>query len=98
VARNIWWINHQRPLAERLMAGGPTSERYRDYLLQRYVDILQTYIVGQRWKETMEPQIENVTDWMLESVGRIHDAAWRDLDEYLFGKADRGNGAQRDGA
>jgi len=94
VARNIWWINHQRPLAERLMAGGPTSERYRDYLLQRYVDILQTYLVSQRWRETMEPQIENVTDWMLESIGRVHDAAWRDLDDYLFGKASRDNGTQ----
>lgn len=92
VARNLWWINHQRPLAERLMAGGPTSERYRDYLLQRYVDILQTYLVSQRWKETVTADIENVTDWMIESVGRIHDAAGRDLDDFLFGKAAVRNG------
>lgn len=92
VARNLWWINHQRPLAERLMAGGPTSERYRDYLLQRYVDILQTYLVSQRWKETVTADIDNVTDWMIESVGRIHDAAGRDLEDFLFGKTGGRNG------
>lgn len=89
VGRNLWWINHQRPLAERLMAGGPTSERYRDYLLQRYVDILQTYLVSQRWRETVTADVENVTDWMIEAVGRIHDAAGRDLEDFLFGKAAR---------
>jgi len=93
-AKNIWWINGQRPLADRLLAGGPTSERWRDYLLQRYIDIIQTYVLGQRWKEAVDASPDDVTQWMLETIGRIQDSATRDLEDFMFGAAGGGNGEQ----
>lgn len=90
--KNIWWINGQRPLADRLLAGGPTSERWRDYLLQRYIDIIQTYVLSQRWKEAVEINPDDVTQWMLETIGRIQDSATRDLEDFMFGAAGGRNG------
>jgi hypothetical protein len=87
VRRNIWWINAQRPLAERVLReDGISSARWRDYLFQRYSDIIVTYAIQERWREESEPTPDIVSQWITEVIGKIHDSAARDLESFLFGK------------
>jgi hypothetical protein len=69
------------------MTGGPNSERFRDYLLQRYIDIIQTYVLSKKWAEGREINPDVVTSWMLETIGKLHDSAARDLEDFMFGAA-----------
>lgn len=87
VRRNIWWINAQRPLAERIVTEhGIASSRWRDYLFQRYADIIISYAVQERWSEEVDPNPDVVNQWIVETLGVIHDSAARDLDVFLFGR------------
>lgn len=87
VKRNVWWINAQRPLAERIITEhGITSARWRDYLFQRYADIIVTYALHERWMDEPDPNPDLVNQWIAEVIGRIHDSAARDLSDFLFGK------------
>jgi len=87
VKRNVWWINAQRPLAERIVnEHGIASARWRDYLFQRYADIIISYAIVERWKEEPDPNPDVVNQWISESLGLIHDSAARDLDTFLFGR------------
>lgn len=87
VRRNIWWINAQRPLAERVLReDGISSARWRDYLFQRYSDIIVTYTIQERWREESEPTPDIISQWITEVIGKIHDSAARELESFLFGK------------
>jgi hypothetical protein len=93
VQRNVWWINAQRPLAQRLRQEyGINSPRWRDYLFQRYVDIIFTYALHERWKDEADPNPDLVSQWLSETVGQVHDSAARDLEAFLFAKEASPNG------
>jgi hypothetical protein len=99
VQRNVWWINAQRPLAQRIRQEyGPDSPRWRDYLFQRYVDIIVTYALHERWRDEPDPNPDLVGQWVSETVGRIHDSAARELEAFLFAKEARVNGGAAAGA
>jgi hypothetical protein len=82
---NIYWINTARPLARKILDKyGADDPRWREYIFQRYVDIilkLQLYELQRRVSdfspEAVDDLIDNVTS-------RVHDAAVNDLDRFLF--------------
>ena len=80
VSQNLWWINAQRPLAERIVnEDGVNSPRWRDYVFGRFVAVIQAYCVREQWDGTTDlPELL----WKLE--GEIHDSAAHELDDVLF--------------
>ena len=47
---NLWWINAQRPLAERIITEyGADSPRWRDYLFNRFVEVIQAYFLTEKY-------------------------------------------------
>lgn len=84
---NVWWINAQRPLAQKIIQEhGPTSARWRDYHFQRFADVIITYAIHEKWREESDPNPDVVNQWITETMGIIQDSAAKDLEEFLFGK------------
>jgi len=85
IDRGNYWINTSRALATKILdRHGAEHPRWREYLFQRYVDIIlkqQVYSlqkhVGEFTAETVDNLIDNVT-------ARVHDAAAEDLEQFLF--------------
>jgi hypothetical protein len=89
IEQGIYWINTSRPLARRLLDDpqyGSTSPRWREYLFQRYVEIIMKqaiYELGKRDPEFTPDKIDGLID---DVTSRVHDAAAEDLDDFLFGE------------
>jgi hypothetical protein len=80
VDRNLWWINAQRPLAERIInQDGAESVRWRDYVFNRFCEVIQTYEVRERWDQTTD-----LAEFNWELLGQIHDSAAGELADVLF--------------
>lgn len=82
VDRNLWWVNAQRPLAERILneeARGAESARWRDYVFGRFVEVIQAYETRERWDGTTE-----LAEFMWRLVGEVHDSATSELADLLF--------------
>ncbi|MCG2725269.1 MAG: hypothetical protein L6420_03255 [Elusimicrobia bacterium] len=81
----IYWINTSRPLAQRIIEQYHVeSTRWREYLLQRYVDIIVKEAIHQKSKKESFLTFEMVDGLMMDVISRIHDAAALDLDSFLF--------------
>lgn len=85
IAHGVYWINTSRPLADRIMERyGASHPRWREYLFQRYVDIILKHAVYELGKK--DPQLSpDKIDTLIDDVtSRVHDAAAQDLDGFLF--------------
>jgi len=85
IEAGIYWINTSRPMAEKLMDRyGSESARWREYMFQRYVDIIlkqQVYQLGKRDPDLTPEKFDGLIDKVTSSV---HDAAAGDLEQFLF--------------
>jgi len=80
VDANLWWINAQRPLAERILQDdGAKSARWRDYVFGRFVEVIQAYDVRSNWDGTSD-----IPEYLWELLGVIQDSAAEDLGDILF--------------
>jgi hypothetical protein len=90
--QGIYWINTSRPLARKLMdAYGAGSARWREYLFQRYVDIIlkqAIYELGKRDPDMRPDKIDGLID---DVTSRVHDAAAEDLEAFLFDESLKGS-------
>ncbi len=85
VSEGIYWINTQAPFAEKILAQyGADSPRWREYLFQRYVDIITKQAVFEKAKK--EPQLTPYSvDLLLDDIGRrVYSAAAEELYDFLF--------------
>jgi hypothetical protein len=80
VDRNLWWINAQRPLAERILnEDRAESARWRDYVFNRFCEVIQAYEVRERWDGTTD-----IAEFNWELLGQVHDSAAGELSDVLF--------------
>jgi hypothetical protein len=83
--QGIYWINTSRPLANKLLDHyGASHARWREYLFQRYVDIILKQSVYELAKH--EPEFTDYrVDQLIDDVtSRVHDAAAQELEQFLF--------------
>jgi hypothetical protein len=85
INHSIYWINTSRPLAERIIDQyGSNGARWREYLFQRYVDIIAKqaiHALGRRDPDLTADKIDGLLD---DVLSRVHDAAATDLEAFLF--------------
>lgn len=80
VEKNLWWINAQRSLPERIITeDGADSARWRDYVFARFIEVIQAYDVRANWDGTSD-----VSEYLWELLGDIQDSAATDLADVLF--------------
>lgn len=92
IDQGIYWINTSRPLASKLMdAYGSGSARWREYLFQRYVDIILKQAIYELAKRDPDMQPYKIDDLIDEVTSRVHDAAAEDLEEFLFDESMKGS-------
>jgi len=85
VDAGVYWINTSRSLAEKIIQQySCDSSRWREYLFQRYVDIIAKEAVYQLGK--MEPSLtpDDVNRCIDDITSKIHEQAAKDLDSFLF--------------
>ncbi len=81
----IYWINTSRPFAEKLLNEyGAESARWREYLFQRYVDIIFKQSVYELRKHEPEITAEKIDSLLDDITSRVHDAAAEELERFLF--------------
>jgi hypothetical protein len=87
VKESIYWINTASPLANSIINKyGTNSVRWRDYLFQRYVDIfVKEALIKLEKKEPERFNSATIDGEILgKVVTKIHDAAAKDLESFLF--------------
>ena len=81
----IYWINTRAPFAEKILAEyGAEAPRWREYLFQRYVDIITKQAIYE--KEKKEPELTaGMIDALLDDISRrVYAAAADELYTFLF--------------
>jgi hypothetical protein len=91
VEANLWWINAQRPLAERIIngPGGAESLRWRDYLFNRFVEVIQAYFLTDK-ADVSDP--DRLSEQMWDLIGAVHDSAADSLSGLLFAEPSTADG------
>jgi len=85
VAAGIYWINTSRPLAEKvILQYTADSPRWREYLFQRYVDIISKEGIYQLGKMSTTLSADDVIRQIDDVTTRVHDQAAKDLNSFLF--------------
>lgn len=85
IANGIYWINTSRPLASKLMDRyGAAHPRWREYLFQRYVDIILKQTIHELGKRDPDFTPDKVDGLIDDVTSRVHDAAADDLERFLF--------------
>ena len=85
VKEGIYWINTSRPLAQRIIEQYHVeSTRWREYLLQRYIDIIIKEAIYLKAKKEAHLTAETIDVLIMDVVSKIHDAAALDLEGFLF--------------
>lgn len=85
VAAGIYWINTSRPLAEKIIGEyTPNSTRWREYLFQRYIDIILREAIFQLEKTETSLTADSVSQKIDDVTSRIHDGTAADLNDFLF--------------
>jgi hypothetical protein len=83
--QGIYWINTARPLANKLLDQyGASHPRWREYLFQRYVDIIlkqSVYELAKREPEFTDYRVDQLID---DVTSKVHDAAAQELEQFLF--------------
>lgn len=89
VSAGIYWINTSSPLSHAIIEKyGAESLRWRDYLLQRYVDIFVKEIlerIARKDPDRFNP--DAVQAEISTIVSKVHEAAAQDLEGFLFDEA-----------
>jgi hypothetical protein len=87
IEQGIYWINTSRPLARKLMDEyGAESPRFREYLFQRYVEIILKQAIHEMGKRDPEMTADKIDGLIDGVISRVHDAAADDLEDFLFGE------------
>jgi len=85
VEAGIYWINTSRPLAEKIISEYTSdSTRWREYLFQRYVDIIVKESVFQLGTQETSLTPDDVNRCIDDVTTRVHDQAAQDLNAFLF--------------
>jgi hypothetical protein len=85
VKNGIYWINTSKPLAEKILEkDGAESKRWRDYLFQRYVDIIVKETIYNLGKLEVTLSADDISREIDNIISNVHDAAVNDLDNFLF--------------
>lgn len=85
VKEGIYWINTSRPLAERIIEQySVKSTRWREYLFQRYVDIIVKEAIYQKASKDPNLTAETVDSLIDNVIQKVHDGAAVDLESFLF--------------
>ncbi len=85
VAAGIYWINTARPLAEKIIGEyTPDSTRWREYLFQRYIDIILREAIFHLEKTETSLSADSVSQKIDDVTSRIHDGAAAELNDFLF--------------
>ncbi len=85
VAAGIYWINTSRPLAEKVIAEYTAdSPRWREYLFQRYVEIISKEAIYTLGKTNTALTPDDVIRQLDDVTTRVHDQAAKDLNSFLF--------------
>lgn len=88
VPEGIYWINTSRPLAQRIIEQYKvTSTRFREYLFQRYVDIIIKEALYAKARKEPTLTAEMIDDLIVTIISRVHDGAAHDLEQFLFEEA-----------
>lgn len=84
-AAGIYWINTSRPLAEKIIDEYTAdSPRWREYLFQRYVEIIAREAIYQLGKTSATLSPDDVIRQLDDVTTRVHDQAAKDLTSFLF--------------
>jgi hypothetical protein len=95
VSHAIYWINCSRSLAEKILdTYGADHPRWREYLFQRYVDIILKQAVYELATHKPDLRPEDIDNLIDQISSRVHDAAAGDLENFLFGEALTGTAAE----
>lgn len=85
VPEGIYWINTSRPLAQRILESlGAESTRWRDYMFQRYVEIIlkeSLYTLERSEGDLSADRLQGHIDSLYTSV---YDHAFEELENFLF--------------
>lgn len=86
VARGIYWINIRKPMANKIMMEqGPKSLKWRNYLFQRYVDIITiSALEAKTIEEGGQLDKDTITKEYLRIASDIYDRAFADLEKYIM--------------
>ncbi len=85
VPAGIYWINTSRPLAEKIINEyNADSPRWREYLFQRYVEIISKEAIWQLGKQETSLTPDDVIRRLDDVQTRVHDQAAKDLMSFLF--------------
>jgi hypothetical protein len=85
VSEGIYWINTSRPLAQRILVDyGPHHTRWRDYMFQRYVEIILKESIRELERKQGGLTADLIDTHIDDLYTRIHDQAEEDLTGFLF--------------
>ena len=85
VEAGIYWINTARPLAEKILNEYTAdSARWREYLFQRYIEIILKEAIFQLGRIKPSITSDDVVFCMDDITKRVHDQAAQDLNAFLF--------------
>jgi hypothetical protein len=85
VSEGIYWINTSRPLGQRILDDyGSHSTRWRDYMFQRYVEIILKESIRELDRKQGALTADLIDTHIDDLYTRIHDQAEEDLAGFLF--------------
>lgn len=92
VVHNIYWINIQSPLAHKIRDQYKTEHvRWREYMFERYVDIIMKQTVHELEKRGTQITADEVDNKFDEIGKRVYDSATKELEAFLFHEKYSGN-------
>ena len=84
VEQGVYWINTSRPLAERILDElGAESTRWRDYLFQRYVEIILKESIHELEKTEGDLSADRLQGHIDSLYTSVYDHAYDDLQDFL---------------
>jgi len=84
---NIYWINTVAPVARKIRVledDGHNSPRWKEYMFQRYVEIIRTQIIRGFLKDNMQVSANDINSKIDEISKEVHKAASNELDKHLY--------------
>jgi hypothetical protein len=85
VSEGVYWINTSRPLAQRILDDlGAESPRWRDYMFQRYVEIILKESIHQLEETEGDLTADRIQGHIDSLYTTVYDQAFDDLQSFLF--------------
>lgn len=90
---NIYWINTQAPLAHKIRDQYNTEHvRWREYMFQRYVDIIIKQTIHELEKRGMQLTADEIDNKFDDICKRLYESATKELEPFLFHERFLSNG------